>query len=191
MIIKKNILTNILLLFTVFLFAQERNYDNYFDSLFKKIKQDALGSKVKPFKAESSEGKWYSNENLTGKNTYLNFWFEECAPCIAEMGALNNLFSKYKENKEFQFLSFTYEKPEVVQRIIEKYKIQYPVFSISDELLRRLNINSGFPTNIIANSEGIIVYYNCGGAGNPKQAENSFINKIYPVLDSLLQNIKR
>ena len=189
--IKKNILTNILLLFTVFLFAQERDYTNYFDSLFKKIKQDALGSKVKPFKAESSEGKWYSNENLTGKNTYINFWFEECLPCIAEMDALNNLYSKYKANNEFQFLSFTYEKPEVVQRIKEKYKIQYPVFSIGDELLRRLNMNSGFPTNIIANSEGIIAYYSCGGAGNPKQAGDYFISKIYPVLDSLLQNKKQ
>jgi thiol-disulfide isomerase/thioredoxin len=186
----KFILTTIFLLCAVFLFAQERDYTNYLDSVLKKTKQDALGSKVGPFKTKSNEGKWYSNENLIGKITYINFWFEACTPCIAEMGALNNLFSKYEGNKEFQFLSFTYEKPEAIQRVKEKYNIQYPIFSIEDELLRKLNGNSGFPTNIISNPDGIIKYYSCGGWGNPKQADTSFMINIYPVLDSLLQNTK-
>ena len=41
-------------------------------------------------------------KDLKGKINVINFWFMKCAPCIAEIPALNTLVKKYK-GKDINF----------------------------------------------------------------------------------------
>ena len=42
----------------------------------------------------ANEARGVDNQILKGKVVLINFWFEGCHPCMAEMDALNNLFKK-------------------------------------------------------------------------------------------------
>ncbi|MBK7308888.1 MAG: TlpA family protein disulfide reductase [Chitinophagaceae bacterium] len=127
-----------------------------------KIQNGATG---KPFPSFTTyyQDKVFSNQNLKGKTVFINFWFASCPPCISEFDGLNELYDSLKGNKDFEFISFTFETPEKIKEITEKYKIQYKIFSIKKEECYRLNQNMGFPTNIIIDPNGIIKLLRTGG----------------------------
>ncbi len=111
-----------------------------------------------------------SNSDLLNKVTIINFWFESCAPCIAEMEGLNKLYKKNKENKNFQFISFCTDNIETINKNLKKYAIEYSVTSIEKAKAYELNYNSGFPSTFIINSEGKVVYFSLGGPVEIKKA---------------------
>ena len=80
-----------------------------------------------------ANNKEYSNLNLKGKVAFINFWFSTCAPCIAEFDDLNKLFEKFNQNKNFEFISFTFDNQDIIDSIKKKYDIKYTVFSLSGE----------------------------------------------------------
>src|SRR5688572_13442850 len=87
------------------------------------VASENIGKGFPAFSAHSIQGENYSDEMLSGKVVFINFWFENCPPCIAEFEALNELYKNYKNNKNFQFISFTYEKKEKAFRAAQKYGI--------------------------------------------------------------------
>lgn len=136
--------------------------------------------KFELFTAKATDDKIYSNTNLKSKITFINFWFEGCAPCIAEFDALNDLYKKYKSNKDFQFLSFTFETHENVLRVASKYHLEYPILTIEKNEIYKLIFNLGFPTSIITDRLGKISFIKCGGFSGFKEKE-----KNKEVVDSL------
>ncbi len=68
------------------------------ESFFKNI----TGESLPDFTAKNLSGISYSANKLkNGKVTFLSFWFESCAPCIAEIPNLNRLYSMTKDNSGF------------------------------------------------------------------------------------------
>ena len=132
----------------------------------------------KNFNAYSLTGENYSRESLNNKITLINFWFEACEPCLAEFEALNNLYSKFKKDKNFQLLSFTFENHEDALKIAEKYNMRYPIFSLKRDSLYELNFNLGFPSTIITDKQGKIRFIKCGGPREQEQA-NKVVDSIY------------
>ena len=122
------------------------------------------------------------NNYLKGKTIFVNFWFEACPPCIAEFDALNKMYNKLKDKRNFEFISFTYETKEKIEEIKRKYKIQYKILSISREECYRLNNNNGFPTNMIVDSLGLIKYLISGGSIDKDKARELIMNTIYPEI---------
>jgi len=116
----------------------------------------------------------------------INFWFESCAPCVAELNSLNNLYVKFQPNQKFQFLSFTRDNPDDAKLSILKYELLFPIISISNEECYRLNCNSGFPTTIIVDQTGKIVFMKDGGSIE-KQAVEEDINKLALLVDHYLK----
>lgn len=82
--------------------------------------QQHLNKSMPSFVLKSKDGKQLTPKNLIGKVTFINFWFESCMPCIAGMGALENLYKKFKSNKKFQFVSITYENHERIDTVRKK-----------------------------------------------------------------------
>ena len=138
------------------------------------------------FKLRLIAGNTYSRKNLKNRITFINLWFEACAPCIAEMEPLNNLYTTFSKSKEFQMLSVTFEKKGTILRIIKKYKIKYPQISTSQDSCYIVNFRKGFPTNMIINKKGKIAYFTFGGATDPEKAKEDFEKNIYPILRKLL-----
>ncbi len=150
-------------------------------------KEDRLkGKKYPQFSFTDEKGVLFSNANFTGKVCFINFWFEACTPCIAEMESLNELYLKFKGNQSFTFISFTYEPPEKLQLPKEKYHLKYPVISIKREECYRLNQNSGFPTNIILDKKGTIQYFDFGGFTDVQKVNIYFNETVHSKINDIL-----
>ena len=132
----------------------------------------------KPFSSFSTNGIKYTTDKLLSKITFINFWFEGCPPCIAEFAALNNLYNKYKKNKDFQFLSFTFENSEDALRIAGKYHLEYPILLLEKKNIYNLNLNNGFPTTMITDKSGKISFIKCGGFIEEEKAKQE-VDSLY------------
>jgi peroxiredoxin len=147
--------------------------------------QKLIGKEMDHFSVLSDEGRSYTNDSLKGKVTLVNFWFEACAPCVAEFEELNKLNGRIK-NRKFQLLSFTFETPDAIKRIKEKYKLEFEVISISEKECRRLNFNYGFPFNIIVDESSKIANIHHGGSIDKTEAGKNFNIAIIPEIKKLL-----
>jgi len=140
------------------------------------------------FHAVDINGNSYSNDSLINKITFINFWMENCAPCLAEFGVLNELFNKYKDDKRFLFISFTYESKENALRVVNKYNLQYPVICLDREDIYRLNFTLGFPTNLISDRSASIKFIKCGGFDKMEKAKEEFENVYSKLIEAELKS---
>lgn len=156
-----------------------------FDSIINPIKY-YKGKEMPSFTHTAFSGKEYTSEMLKGKVTFINFWFYNCAPCMAEMKSLNTLYEKYKDNPDFQFISFTHEDRLTIRRVVKKYGIQYDIISVPRDECRRLNFGKGYPTNFIYNQKGEIIFMQVGGSTNTEMVEKRFQFSVIPLVAELL-----
>ncbi len=171
---KRTILTILGLFSFVILYGQNTISEDERIKKFEKrrdsVRQSKYGTDYPAFKVVTLSGDTVTEKELRGKVTLINFWFESCAPCMAEMPALNDLYLKYQNHPEFQLLSFVREYPEDAEKCVRKLHIPYPVCPLSDAESYRLNFNDGFPTNIITDTQGKIVLIKCGASVEPEKA---------------------
>lgn len=178
------------LFFDVSLCAQTEDKAKAFLDSFSRLPITLIGHSIPEFCGYSNNNKFYTAEDLKNKVTVINIWYEACAPCIAEMEALNNLYFDFKKNKNFQFFSFTYETTETINKIVKKYNICYPVISTSRDSCYILNFHTGFPTMIVSDTLGKVAYYGCGGSLDPIKEQAWMKQKLYPIIEKLLYNTK-
>ena len=136
------------------------------------------GVTFKSFAAKSTNGERYTADSLMGKVTFISFWFAECAPCLAEFDALNDLYDRYKKNEKFQFLSFTFETSEKASTVANKYHISYPILCVPKPVMYDLIFDLGFPTNIVTDRQGKIILIKCGG-GLTKEMTKANIETLF------------
>jgi peroxiredoxin len=139
---------------------------------------DEPGKYFEKFSNFSIDGKSYSDDSLKNKINIINFWFEACAPCIAEFDALNKLYERFKTNKNFQFLSFTFESKENGQRVANSYHLSYPIICLERNSIYKLIFNLGFPTTIITDRTGKVRLIKCGGPED-EEAVNKIVDSLY------------
>jgi peroxiredoxin len=154
--------------------------DSFLLAMDKK-NDEFIGRQFPQFSALTNN-KRCSNQTLKGKVVFINFWFAACAPCMAEMGELNRLFINFKQNKNFEFVSFTFEDSKEIDLIKKKYNIHYNIFSISRDECYRLNNNNGFPASVILDSTGTVKYIHSGDQLNKIEIKKYFTSKVYPLL---------
>jgi thiol-disulfide isomerase/thioredoxin len=186
---KKLFAATLFLLFKLEPFCQintKPDLGNYFDSIKNKQNQ-TLGNYIKPFKEKLLTGKYFSEKQLKGKITLINFWFASCAPCIAEFPQLNLVHQKFKHNKNFQMLGITFEAKEEVSKIKNKYKITYPLLLTSRAKCSDLSFNFGYPVTIVTNYTGKIIYATFGGPTSKNEVEEKFNSDILPLINAAIQ----
>ncbi|MES2371573.1 MAG: TlpA disulfide reductase family protein [Bacteroidota bacterium] len=175
-------------IFTAFLFISFNSFCQQsinIDSFFTARELNGLGKKFGEFEG-SAKQLTITNKDLFGKIVFVNFWFEGCKPCVAEFDALNTMYDKLKSKPGFEFISFTYEPHEKVNEIVKKSGIQYKVISLSESEIRRLNMNSGFPTSFILDRQGIIKFVKHGGSSDKVAASKIVLSEFYPKILSEL-----
>lgn len=91
----------------------------------------------------------------------LNFWFTHCGPCKDEMPALNKLVEKYKE-QNIKFLSMTFDDKNDVKKFLKSTKFNYKMGLAGEEIIEKFAV-SVFPTNMIIDKKGMIVFREKGG----------------------------
>ncbi len=163
----------------------QRNSISSFDSLLQVKGSKSIGTKFPFFKAKNRNG-YFDNSKLIGKVTYINFWFKNCPPCMAEMRSLRQLNQKMKVYKGFQFVSFTFENEKIIEEIRKKYHIDYNIFHLSKTDCYRLNQDSGFPVHIILDKNGEIQFLLSGYHTKSKDAHDYLFSKVYPKIIAIL-----
>lgn len=159
------------------------------DSAVAAVQQKLTPHIGKPFPdfSASLKDSVITKESLKGKTVFISFWFEP-ALSVAEFDGLNKVYAKTKDNDGLRFLTFTYEKPETVKAVRTKYGIAFPVLSVAPEECRRLLQRSGYPTSMIVDKRGKIVYAYCGGTVDNRKASEWVMKEYYPRLMKLLND---
>ncbi|MCX2573864.1 TlpA family protein disulfide reductase [Pedobacter sandarakinus] len=119
--------------------------------------EDLIGKRLPNFVGKKTNGKPFNSEELTGEVVIINFWFEKCPPCIAEMPELNELVHRYK-NKHVRFIGITHDLPMQAKRFQQNKEYLYEIVSLKPDVIRKLNINHGFPSNLVVGSDGRILF---------------------------------
>eukprot|EP01012_Entosiphon_sulcatum_P065072 TRINITY_DN93939_c0_g1_i1.p1 TRINITY_DN93939_c0_g1~~TRINITY_DN93939_c0_g1_i1.p1 ORF type:complete len:185 (-),score=24.80 TRINITY_DN93939_c0_g1_i1:518-1072(-) len=119
--------------------------------------EDLAGKELPNFNGLTVNKKAFSNADLKKQVTVINFWFEKCPPCIAEMPELNKWVARYGA-KGVRFIGITHDAPASAKRFQKRNGYKYEIVSLSKEAIRKLNINHGFPSNVLVGSDGKIIY---------------------------------
>ncbi|TCD12860.1 TlpA family protein disulfide reductase [Pedobacter frigidisoli] len=77
--------------------------------------EDLVGKELPNFKGLTINKKPFSKSDLKNQIVVINFWFEKCPPCIAEMPELNDLVRKYAGNN-IRFIGITHDSPQSAKR---------------------------------------------------------------------------
>lgn len=174
------------ILFVVSLFlidtisAQTISSEQFFRDRLQKQKE-TIGKEFPSFTTTLGDSA-INNESLRGKTVFVNFWFEACAPCIAEFKGLDQLYDSLKADSTFAFISFTYETKNTIARVKKKYGLKFPIVSVSSSDCYRLNQDNGFPTNLILDTNLAIRHIETGGRIDVEEARWHIMNRIFPAL---------
>lgn len=117
------------------------------------------------------EGQTINFNQSENKPVFINFWATWCAPCIAEMPDLDNLYQSFKGEVDFYFVS--QENPEVLQKFLTSKNYDLPVFIQQTQLPKPLENNS-IPSTFLINAQGEIIAKAKGAA----KWNNDEIHKI-------------
>lgn len=166
-------------------FPQSHTIEGNIDSILCPIGYASIGHPYPSFKL-INDRKTVDNQSTNGKVVFINFWFEGCHPCMAEMEALNKLFVKMKDNKEFVFLTVTWDNEETVKRVKEKYSLLFDIFPANKKECQRLNFGCGYPTSIILDKKGTIKYRHSGGSIDIEKADEFVMTTLLAEIKSLL-----
>jgi thiol-disulfide isomerase/thioredoxin len=73
----------------------------------------------------------------------VSFMAAWCGPCIDELPALNNLYRKYKERGlNLVGISIDLEGAAAMQPVINKLKIEFPVYWYGEKAIQKFNITA-------------------------------------------------
>lgn len=154
-------------------------YEAYLDSLSAQL----AGKRFPDFRIPAASGKQeLTNKDLAGKVVFVNFWFTDCPPCMAEMKGLNLLYDSLKKNKDFKFLSITFDPETTLNKTVDKYNIKYPVVRMDKEDTKRLNFRNGYPTSFILDRKGVVIFFRAGGDIDEENATDDILKILYPKI---------
>lgn len=166
---------------TVHIFAQQPAAEMNIDSLIRDQEMQAIGTQLDSFTVYY-HGKKFTNKSLVGKTVFINFWNTTCAPCMAELRELNHLYDTLKKHPNFEYISFTFDPPKVVERIGKKYGIAYKVFPVSIADCGRLSRNMGYPVSMIVDTGGRIQFCKTGGSMDKEEIRHRIFKIYYPQI---------
>lgn len=131
------------------------------------------GQQVKNFRLNDLDNTSRSFTELKGeKITIIDFWATWCKPCNKAIPELNKIYDSYKD-KGVQIIGINCDGPRSINKVAplaSALQIKYHVLTdIDSEVMKDLNI-SAFPTLIIVNSQGRIVWIHEGfNSGDEKK----------------------
>lgn len=179
----------VLVLVTSVSFSQSSSTEtDPLDSIFKLQFPKVYAQIDHPFPSFEFKGqnKIINNNSIKGKVVFINFWFEGCVPCMAEMDGLNQLYQKFKDNKNFEFVSVSKDDDAAIKRVKNKYRLSFNVYSSTEKDCKRLSSGSGYPTSIIIDKTGVIKFIHVGGVIEKEDASDRIMTVYLSEIKSLL-----
>lgn len=105
---------------------------------------------------------------IKGNLFLVNFWATWCAPCIAEMPALQSLHTKFKD-RGFQVIGIAVDDTEEnVKETIQRFGITYPIIIDNKAQSKRNYQVKGFPESFVLDGEHRVMVVSDPEDGTPQ-----------------------
>jgi thiol-disulfide isomerase/thioredoxin len=98
-------------------------------------------------------GRRIRNQDLAGKPTLVNFFFETCVPCIKEAPVLSAFARKHPE---YNYLAVTFESREAARRFVDQRELQWPVVADAQAFVDAAGVKA-YPTYLLVSPDGRIL----------------------------------
>jgi thiol-disulfide isomerase/thioredoxin len=120
---------------------------------------------VRNFQLKDIENSTQSFDGLKGeKLTLIDFWASWCKPCMKAIPELNKIYETYMD-KGVRVIGINCDGPRSVSKVAplsKSLQIKYPVLlDLDSEVMNDLNLMA-FPTLILVNTEGKILWIHEG-----------------------------
>ena len=123
------------------------------------------GDKFKGDRFVDINGTRYDLRELTGKVLVFNFWFINCPPCKQEIPELNEMYTKYKDNKDVVFLAIALDEKYDIKQFIKTLPFLYPIVADGRYYAQKYNVSS-YPTHLVVGKDGLVKFHTTGLASN-------------------------
>lgn len=135
-----------------------------------------VGKPMKAIAIKDMDDNMVDLKDYKGKVIVLNFWFIGCKPCVAEMPHLNKFVEDY-EDKGVVFLAVSLDNKEAIEKFLTKKQFDYTIAPNGRSIASELGITS-YPTNIIIDKEGKIIY-----------SVSGFGDHLMPIMDEKIEKL--
>ena len=131
-----------------------------------KANADLTGQAAADFKLKSVTGKEFSLQDLKGKFVLLDFWATWCAPCRHDLPPVEKLHQEFHRKGLVVLGVNGGEDLETVNEFLLSSKLSYPILLTADNIVTQsYNVNA-FPTLVLIDADGKIVFYHVGAGGD-------------------------
>lgn len=155
------------------------------------------GAVIPAFQVEDLNGKIFNSQVLGGKYLLIDFWGSWCQPCRASHPELKALYERYK-SKGLEILGIAYESGSVESQLkqwkkaIAEDQINWiQVLNTPQNNLVKLFGISSYPTKILVDPTGNILFRSNGSAVELKKQLAAIFDQKSASLASLNKNISR
>lgn len=125
-----------------------------------------------------SQGTQYDAANMAGKVVFMNFWATWCAPCIAEMPSIENLYNTFKDHEDMVFLIVDVDNQIVkAEEFMVRRKLSLPVHVPMGKIPEQW-LGSAIPTTVILDKQGHIATRHEGMADYSTKEVKDFVQEL-------------
>ena len=137
-----------------------------------KANADLTGQVAADFTLKSNAGKEFSLKDLRGRFVLLDFWATWCGPCRCDLPAVEKLHQDFHRKGLVVLGINSGEDAETVNQFLRTSKLTYPILLTADSSVAlSYNVNA-FPTVVLIDAEGKIVFYHVGAGGDKALRES-------------------
>lgn len=139
----------------------------YMDRMPKPRVSDSFreGDLFNGLRVTDMNGNKYDLRDSTGKVFVLNFWFINCPPCKSEIPQLNELVTKYKDNKDVVFLAIALDEKSDLKNFLKSTAFNYNIVDGGRYIANKYDVK-GYPTHVVVDKKGYIAFSTLGLASN-------------------------
>jgi thiol-disulfide isomerase/thioredoxin len=140
------------------------------------------GEQIPPLKLKSADGKVVGIESFRGKPVLLDFWATWCAPCVAAMPELAEIYQEAKDKGLVLLAVDRDEDQATAVNFLAKKGYTWPDFHDEDGAIEKLVGSSGIPRAMLVDAQGLIAYDTTGVDGDKLRTH---LAKLGPEFASL------
>lgn len=119
---------------------------------------------------QAIDGKTIDLQQQKGKVVFINFWATWCPPCLAELPAVNELYSKIKDNQDIVFVTIDVDNKLGNSTAFLKNKdYQLPVYGGNLNGLPKTFYSGTIPTTLVIDKKGFVIFNNANKANYASQ----------------------
>lgn len=135
-----------------------------------------LGMDCPDFKIQMLDGNTINLSEVRNKIIVLNWWHTKCGPCIKEIPSLNQIVESYKNRKDIVFLAICNSPKEELIGFLKKKTFSYQQGLSNTNIAKQFT--DGYPTHLIIDKKGKVVFYISGGGDNTGNEIKTGIDKL-------------